>query len=121
MKGQVTENIMEYMNSMSIKQFSYVQVSSIANAIKAEYYDRKSIGLKIKVKTKTGKAELNKRIADIVNKRLAIKSITPDDIKLYKKCFAEEYTNRTGKCAWGFKELRQRLGYDTETGMEIAI
>lgn len=121
MKGQVSKNIMEYMNAMSTKQFSYVHVSCIANSIKVEYYDRKLKGLEIKVKTKAGKTELNKRVADIVNKRLGIKNITPDDIKLYKNCFAEEYANRTGKCAWGFKELRQRLGYDPETGIEIVV
>ncbi|KOF57840.1 MULTISPECIES: hypothetical protein [Clostridium] len=119
MKGRVTKNILEYMNSMSIKQFSYIQVSCIASSIKTEYYDRKDKNIKINGKTEDGKKQLNKRIADIVNKKLLNNDITPDDIRLYKRCFAEEYTNRTGKCAWGFTELRQRLGYDPKTGIEL--
>lgn len=119
MKGQVNNNILEYMNSMGSKQFTYVQVSNIAAAIRLEHHDRKLSGLKIKTKTEAGKRELNKRVAQIVNKRLGTDAITPDDVRLYKKCWAEEYTNRTGKCAWGFKELRQRLGYDPETGKEL--
>ncbi|AIY85205.1 hypothetical protein U729_3100 (plasmid) [Clostridium baratii str. Sullivan] len=119
MKGKVTENIREYMNSMSKRNFSYLQVSAIANAIKEEYYDRKKLGIIIKTKTKEGREELNKRAADIANRKLNIKNITKDDVRLYKKCLAEEYTNRTGKCAWGFKELRSRLGYDPETALEI--
>lgn len=40
-QGKVTKNIMEYMNSMGEKQFTYVQVSTIANSIKTEFYERK--------------------------------------------------------------------------------
>lgn len=118
MKGEVTKNIVEYMNSLSKKQFSYAIVSNIANAIKTEYYDRKSKGLKINGKTEQGKKQLNTRIADMVNKKLGT-SIMADDVRLYKRCFAEEYTNRTGRCAWGFKDMRERLGFDIETGLEL--
>lgn len=120
MKGQVTKNIMEYMNSRSLKTFTYIQVSAIAESIKKEYYNRKEKGVEINTKTKEGKTELNKRIAAIANNKLGTDNISAEDIKLYKKCFADEYTDRTGKCAWGFKDVRKRLGYDPKTGLEIA-
>ncbi|WP_315069341.1 hypothetical protein [uncultured Clostridium sp.] len=118
-KGKVTENIMEYMNSMEEKQFSYEEVSAIANSIKEEFYDRKYQGLVIKTRTKDGKNKLNQRVAAIANKKLNNCTITAHDVWRYKRCFAEEYTNRTGKCAWGFKEVRERLGFDRNTGLEI--
>lgn len=125
MIGNVTTNIMEYMNGMSTKQFVYAQVSAIANAIKDEFYDRKAIGLVINTKSDEGKAQLSARVADIANKKLIKKgkkdlaNIVGHDVWLYKKCYAEEYTDRTGKCAWGFKELRQRWGFDPETALEL--
>lgn len=119
MKGKVTENVLHYMNAISQKQFTYVIVSNIAKSIKDEYYNRKACGLIINGKMESGKKQINNRIADIVNRKLGVNTITSDDVRLYKRCFAEEYTNRTGKCAWGFKEVRQRLGFDVNTGLEI--
>ncbi|MCH4200649.1 MAG: hypothetical protein LKF87_14595 [Clostridium tyrobutyricum] len=121
MENNITQNIMDYMNSMGRKQFTYIEVSCIASSIKREYCDRKKKDIKINTKIKSGREELNRRIANIVNSRLHIKSITPKDVRIYKKCFAEEYAARTCKCAWGFKELRRRLGYDPKTGVELNI
>lgn len=121
MEGQIVKNINEYMNAWAKKQFTYKQVSCIATSIKFEKRDRELRGVKIKVKTKEGRNELNKRTACIVNKRLGISSISAEDIRLYKRCFASEYSNRTGKCSWGFEDMNKRLGYDPKTRLEISI
>lgn len=118
-KAPVTKNIMDYMNSMSIKQYNYYQVVNIARAIKAEYRDRRNNKIAINVKTDKGKDQLNQRTAAIVNEKMGGNYILPEDVRLFKRCFVEEYTNRTGKCAWGFKDVRKRLGFDEETGIEI--
>ena len=125
MIGNVTTNVLEYMNGMSKKQYVYSQVSAIANAITDEFYDRKAKGLIINGRTKRGKEEISTRVAAIANKKLIKKglldkaNIDSYDVWLYKKCYAEEYTNRTGKCAWGYKELRQRWGFDPDTALEL--
>ena len=92
-KDNVTNNIKELMNGISKKQFSYIEVSAI----------------------------LNTRIAELANKKLNSNRITPEDVHLLKKCRADEYTYRTGRCAYGYKELRIRLGYDPDTGLEASI
>lgn len=120
MKSKVRENIMEYMNSIGHKEYNYLQVSKISNSIKKEYHDRKIKGIKINGKSKEGKLKINERIADMVNNNIPSKyHVSPDDVRLYKKSFALEYQDRTGRCAWGFKDVRKRLGYDTETGLEL--
>lgn len=125
MKGNVTTNVLEYMNGMSKKQYVYSQVSAIANAITDEFYDRKAIGLIINGRTENGKKEIRTRVAAIANKKLIKKGLLDEaninsyDVWLYKKCYAEEYTDRTGKCAWGYKELRQRWGFDPDTALEL--
>lgn len=120
MKGTVTENILAYMNSMGKKTFTYIQVSKIAEAITQEYFERKAEGSSINVKSRKGKRQLNERIAAIANQGLN-NLVTAEDVHLYKVCRAEEYSNRTGRCAFGFKDTRKRLGYDPETGYEVAI
>lgn len=117
--GEVLKNVVQLMNALSRKQFTYAQVSNIVSAINEEYCSRKNDNIKINGKTKAGKLEISKRRAKIVNERLGADIITPEDIKLYKKCVADEYTERTGKCAYGYKEVRKRLGYDPDTGLEI--
>jgi len=62
---------------------------------------------------------INRRVADIANEKLGSNLMTKNDVRLYKRCFAAEYTDRTGRCAWGFKEVRRRLGFDENTGHEI--
>jgi hypothetical protein len=76
---------------------------------------------KIIIKTRTikGKQELNERIAKISNLILGSNTIKAEHVHLYKICRAEEYTDRTGKCAWGFKDVRKKLGFDEVTGLEI--
>ena len=121
MQGQVRVNIQEYMNSRSQKVFSIHEVCAIANSISNEFYDRKKKGIVINGKTEAGKKELNQRIATMANARLGVfnDSIRADDVRLYKRSFAAEYTDRTGRCAWGFKEVRERLGFDPDTGREL--
>ncbi|WP_462427225.1 hypothetical protein [Fusobacterium varium] len=117
--SKVVKNIMEYMNSRSKKQFTYFQVQAIRVAIREEYNYRKIHGIEIKTKTDKGKELINRRVAAIANKKLTKNLLTKEDVRLYKKCVADEYSDRTGKCAWGFKEVRKRLGYDPVTGVEI--
>lgn len=113
---------MEYMNAMARdKSFHYEEVSAIANAIDAEYWDRKARDLVINGKTERGRQEINKRVSEITNRKLGKEVITAADVRLYKRCIAEEYTDRTGKCAWGFKEVRRRYGFDEKTGLELAL
>lgn len=117
MENNVTQNITDYMNSMGTKQFSYNQVSAISAAIKTEYYERKANESASVPRTKAEKTLLNNRIAEIANNLLFTK-ITGDDVHLYKKCREDEYSNRTNKCAWGYKNTRDRQGYDIMTGVE---
>lgn len=119
-QGQVTKNIMEYMNAWSERPFTYLEVSAIRSAIAEEYRERKARGLVIRVKTRDGRKQLDKRIADIANRNLGAKRIRPHEVRLYKQCFAQEYTDRTGRCAWGFKSVRKRLGFDENTGLEVS-
>ena len=114
----VTNNIKEYMNTHGKREYTYAQVSAIQECIRAEYEGRKNAPLYINTKTKEGRKTLNKRIASLVNEKLNSFDITYEDVHLYKKCKAEEYQHRTGRCAYGFKELRERRGYDPETGLE---
>lgn len=119
MLGQVTRNIVEYMNGFSKKTFTYYEVCCIRDSIKIELRNRKKENLILNVKTKAGKEIINKRIAEIVNSKLNTDKIAAEDVRLYKRCFAQEYSDRTGKCSWGFKEVRKRLGYNPDTGKEI--
>ena len=120
-KDNVTNNIKELMNGISKKQFSYIEVSAILNSIYDEFRVRKIEGLEINTKTKRGRFILNTRIAELANKKLNSNRITPEDVHLLKKCRADEYTYRTGRCAYGYKELRIRLGDDPDTGLEASI
>ncbi len=117
MESNVTQNITDYMNSRRNKHFSYYQVSAISAAIKTEYYERKAAGSAYVPRTKAEKEYLNNRIAEIANKSL-FRKITGDDVHLYKKCREDEYSNRTNKCAWGYRNTRDRQGYDITTGLE---
>lgn len=119
MKGQVTENIRVYMNSRSTREYSYYEVSAIAGAIGVEYNNRKQSGRVINGKTEEGRLLINQRVAAIANEKLGTNLLNAEAVRLYKRCFAAEYTERTGRCAWGFKEVRRRLGFDENTGYEI--
>lgn len=114
----VNENIADYMNSRGKKEYTKYQVSAILIAIPIEREDREDKELKIKTRTKQGKEIINSRIADIANKNLN-KKVTSHDVWLCKVCRSDEYQDRTNRCAWGFKDIRKRLGYDENTGYEI--
>jgi hypothetical protein len=113
------ENIAELMSALGKREVTALEVSAIENSIKPELDDRKKKGIVIKNKTKEGKKKINTRLAAMVNELIRPKTpITAEDIGLYRRCWADEFSERTGKCAWGFKELRERLGYDPVTGKE---
>lgn len=115
------KTIAELMSALGNREFTAFEVSTIESCKSIEYNDRKKNGIKINGKTEKGKKQINKRLAAVVNKIAKLKvPITGEDIRLYKRCWADEYTERTGKCAWGFKEIRTKLGYDSVTGLEIA-
>ncbi|MEG2289073.1 MAG: hypothetical protein RSA29_04525 [Clostridium sp.] len=116
---QGKRDVLSYMNSHGRKQYTKYQLSAISTAIKIEPLDRAEEGLVIKTRSKKGREILNQRIADIANKKLYKDKVTAHDVWVFKKCNAEEYQDRTGKCAWGFKEVRKKLGFDEETGLEL--
>lgn len=118
MVGDAQKNICKYMNCYSNKKFNYFHVSTIALCIKEELKDRRKKGLIINTKTEKGKELLNKRTAKIVNDKIGT-NFTKDDIRLYKRCLSQEYSDRTGRCAWGFKTMREKMGYDPDTGLEL--
>lgn len=115
----VNTNILEYMNTRSKKKITMFQLNQIINAIRTELEEREVEGLKINTRTKVGRTILNERTADIANRMLGKDKVTAHEVWLYKVCRAEEYQDRTGKCAWGLKDVRLKLGYDPETGLEL--
>lgn len=120
MATQRQKQIAESMSVLSDRKFTAFEVGIIESCKQLEPINRKEKNITIDVKTESGRNEINKRVAAMVNEKIKPQIlIEPKHIKLYKRCFTDEYTNRTGKCAWGFKELRSRLGYDPETGKEI--
>lgn len=113
-------DILSYMNSHGKKQYTKYQVSAISTAIPREVKEREEEFIEFSARTPKGRELLNRRVADIANRNLDSNSkVTPHDVWLFKRCRAEEYQDRTGKCAWGFKEVRRRLGYDEDTGLEL--
>lgn len=118
--ADVCKNVAELMNACGQKAFNRYQVSAIRSAIQLEFHDRKAKNLTIRSRTMAGKSMINKRIADIDNDKLDPSlSVTTDDVKLCKKCICDEYSQRTGKCSWGFKDVRSRMGYDPDTALEL--
>ncbi len=116
----VTQNIADYMTGLNpTRKYTRYEVSVIRKAIEVEYYRREADQLNINTKTKVGRRLLNERTAEIANAEIRRSAFKPDDILLYKKCRALEYSGRTGKCAWGFPNRRVKDGYDPLTGCEI--
>ncbi len=111
--------ITEYINSRCTdRQFTPLEIAVIETQKDAvtRHRDREPLNRK----SKSGKQIINQRIADRVNDMMAPKiPVTSEHIRLYKRCWADEYSDRTGKCAWGFADIRVRLGYDPKTGLEI--
>ena len=115
----VVDNILAYMNARGNKQYTKYQVGAIGTAVRTEFITRDKSDIFFNARSKVGKEKLNKKIAEIANNTLGSNQITAHDVWIYKKCVADEYQDRTGKCAWGLKSVRKKLGYDPETGLEI--
>jgi hypothetical protein len=114
----VIDNIVEYMNARGCRKFTRYEGSVIRDCIKKEYKQKNTRPLGLNPKTKKGRDIINNRVVHIAKTEYDV-MITAKDVWLYKKCFADEYSDRTGKCAWGFREVRKKLGYDPKTGAEI--
>lgn len=120
MKSQVLSNTAEYMSGLSSKGFTEKEARAISTAIHREKKDRDLKSIIINGQTESGKELINQRAADIANQILKSNNcITPSDVRLFKRCRAEEYMDRTGRCAWGFASVREKLGYDPKTGLEL--
>ena len=115
-KFSPTKNILEYMNSMGKREYNLNQVTAINSAI---YKEAKTRTEKIRSYTTEGKKYINQRAAKIANEIIGKNEVNEHDIKLFKKCKLDEYSDRTGKCIWGFKESRIKMGYDPITGYEL--
>jgi hypothetical protein len=101
--------------------FTATEIGIIESQIKPEYFERKELGILINGRTVEGKRLINQRIADRSNERLSAKiPITAEHIRIYKVCWLDEFTERTGKCTWGFKDVRIKMGYDPDTGLITA-
>lgn len=117
-KGQVIENITEYMNNLGERKYTKFEVSAIRTSINKEFIERKKDSIKLNPRTKKNKKIINERVSKIVKRDFGFNT-SACDIKLFKKCLVEEYQNRTGKCAWRYASAREHLGYDTITGLAI--
>lgn len=122
MSTQRQKTIAEYMNGLCRdRDFTAMEVALIETQIKPEWRERIENNIKVNGRTNTGKEFINTHIAERVNGLLQNSKIPIKlhHIKIYKKCWTDEYTDRTGKCSWGFKEIREKLGYDPNTGLQI--
>lgn len=113
--------IAELMNGLCTdRTFTGNEVAIIENQLRVELADRKAEELIINSRTDKGKQIINMRIAARINAFMKPKHlISPHHIKLYKRCWVDEYCDRSGKCAWGFPDVREKLGYDPKTGREV--
>jgi hypothetical protein len=100
------------------RQFTPLEVAMIES--QQGFENRHREDKSINYKSRIGKHILNQRIANLVNSALQPKvPISAEHIQLYKRCWADEFSDRTGKCAFGFPEVRLRYGYDPVTGQEV--
>lgn len=114
------ETIASLMTGLSKREFTGFEIALIERAIVKEAGERNKKGIKINTRTKKGRDFISNRTAELVNEILVSKvKITVEHIRIYKTCRVDEFSERTGRCAWGFKDLRKRLGYDPYTGKEI--
>lgn len=115
----VADNILAYMNARGTKKYTKYHLGAIRAAIRIEFITRDKTDIFFNARSKACKQKLNREIAKIANETLGSIDITAHDVWIYKKCVADEYQDRTGKCAWGFASVRNKLGYDPETGKEL--
>lgn len=115
--GNVSKNICKYMNSLGRREYTLDEVKAIKKAILEEREFRRKNNINVNF-DRNGKKITNEKIALIASDNLEMK-ITVRDIELYKRCVRNEFEDRTGKCAWGFPEVRKRLGFNPATGEEL--
>jgi RNA-binding protein YhbY len=115
--------IAELMNGICTNRtFTGNEIALIEIQIHAEKDEREVAEIKVDTRTKKGKQQLCKRIADKINAEGILNTpLEGDHIHLYRRCRIDEYTERTGKCAWGFKDICQKFGYDPVTRKEIEV
>lgn len=114
----VIDNKVKYMNARNDRIFTRYEASAIRDSIRLEHKQKITRPNDLNPKTKRGREVINDRVVEIAKLKYGV-TVTAKDVWLYKKCFADEYSNRTGKCAWGFQEVRKKLGYDPKTGVEV--
>lgn len=102
----VNKNISDYMSALGNRNYLEFDAAIIRNAIAYEYLDRKKIGLNLN----KDKKKINNRIIKLIFEKYDIR-YSLNDIILFKKCRLLEYEYRTGKCPFGFKEYKKRMGY----------
>ena len=113
--------IAELMNGVCRdRTFTGNEVALMEMQIQLEREERAAIGVVIDTKTKKGRKALCEKIARMINAVGSFKvPITAEHVHMYKKCRADEYTERTGKCSWGYENVCQKFGYDPVTREEI--
>jgi hypothetical protein len=94
------------MNAMSsVRKYTVGDIKRINSAIYKEFYERKGKGSTEKYNTNAKRHELDGKIARILNEDYRPKiPYCAEDVRLYKKCRMAEYEDRTGKCAWGYRD-----------------
>ena len=116
MDVKIVENILEYMNSRSRKEYTLRQAKAIRTAIWRELKTRKE---PIRSYSNEGKKTINLRTAAIANEILGRIEVDEHDVRVYKRSRLDEFSDRNHKCIWGFREKRIELGYDPDTGLEL--
>lgn len=115
-RGEVSRNICKYMNLLSTsKVYTAYHVNAIRRCLSIELKQRKEKGISCSSRSKNGKHEIYKRVAALVKEEFN-QEVTGEDVRLYKKCVRQEYTDRTGKCTWSIPQVRKRLGHNPVTG-----
>lgn len=112
----IVDNITGYMNALGHKTYTKYEASAIRNCIRHEYDQRQTRPRDINNRSKKGKKVINQRIVLLIKDRYGY-DLSVADIEHYKKCYRLEYSDRTGRCIWGFKERRKMLGYNPDTGL----
>jgi hypothetical protein len=106
--------IAEYMTSFAHggRVYTGYDVRVIESAISLYRVAQQKSGGKVR-RLKTEFRRINQETAELSGGHSA------DEVRLCKRCTAMEYEERTGKAAWGFKEYRERNGFDSVSGKAI--
>lgn len=114
-RGDISKNICDYMNSRSNKEYTVNHVKAIRSCLLLEYNDRKLNCIQIKSHTENGKQKIFERVATFVKEKYKL-NVNAYDVKLYKECARDEFSDRTGKCTWSLPEVRKKFGYNPTNG-----